>query len=199
MLDRLQPRKGSTHAPKRVGRGPGSGLHKTSGRGMKGQGHRSPGRETPFWFEGGQMPFVHGVCPSAGFFNLQSRTTCQIVNVSCVVGARRRRNRRPPRPLLAHGPRESGATASVGQNSRRQGDAPKNLTVVKVQKHQFGRAIQKIESSQVGRVETHPMIGGVQNIARITELRNRILFTFGMLAVYRLGAFIRHPGDRLPT
>jgi preprotein translocase subunit SecY len=38
------------------------------------------------------------------------------------------------------------------------------------------------------------MIGGVQNIARITELRNRILFTFGMLAVYRLGAFIVTPG-----
>ncbi|MEE8508142.1 MAG: preprotein translocase subunit SecY [Myxococcota bacterium] len=38
------------------------------------------------------------------------------------------------------------------------------------------------------------MIGGVQNIARITELRQRILFTFGMLAVYRLGAFIVTPG-----
>jgi preprotein translocase subunit SecY len=38
------------------------------------------------------------------------------------------------------------------------------------------------------------MIGGVQNIARISELRNRILFTFGMLAVYRLGAFVVTPG-----
>jgi preprotein translocase subunit SecY len=38
------------------------------------------------------------------------------------------------------------------------------------------------------------MIGGVQNIARITELRQRILFTFAMLAVYRLGAFIVTPG-----
>jgi preprotein translocase subunit SecY len=38
------------------------------------------------------------------------------------------------------------------------------------------------------------MIGGVQNIARIAELRNRILFTFGMLAVYRLGAFVVTPG-----
>ncbi len=38
------------------------------------------------------------------------------------------------------------------------------------------------------------MIGGVQNIARIKELRNRILFTFGMLAVYRLGAFVVTPG-----
>ncbi len=38
------------------------------------------------------------------------------------------------------------------------------------------------------------MIGGVQNIARIAELRNRILFTFAMLAVYRLGAFVATPG-----
>ena len=38
------------------------------------------------------------------------------------------------------------------------------------------------------------MIGGVQNIGRITELRQRILFTFGMLAVYRIGAFIVTPG-----
>jgi preprotein translocase subunit SecY len=38
------------------------------------------------------------------------------------------------------------------------------------------------------------MIGGIQNIGRITELRDRILFTFGMLAVYRVGAFIVTPG-----
>jgi preprotein translocase subunit SecY len=38
------------------------------------------------------------------------------------------------------------------------------------------------------------MVGGVQNIARITELRQRILFTFAMLSVYRLGAFIVTPG-----
>jgi preprotein translocase subunit SecY len=38
------------------------------------------------------------------------------------------------------------------------------------------------------------MIGGVQNIGKITELRQRILFTFAMLAVYRLGVFIVTPG-----
>jgi len=38
------------------------------------------------------------------------------------------------------------------------------------------------------------VIGGVQNIAKITELRQRILFTFGMLAVYRLGAYVVTPG-----
>ena len=38
------------------------------------------------------------------------------------------------------------------------------------------------------------MIGGVQNIGRITELRQRVLFTFAMLGVYRIGAFIVTPG-----
>jgi preprotein translocase subunit SecY len=38
------------------------------------------------------------------------------------------------------------------------------------------------------------VIGGIQNIARVTELRQRILFTFGMLAVYRLGAYVVTPG-----
>ncbi len=56
MLDRLSPRPGARHRRKRVGRGPGSGLHKTAGRGVKGQGKRSAGREVPAYFEGGQMP-----------------------------------------------------------------------------------------------------------------------------------------------
>ena len=38
------------------------------------------------------------------------------------------------------------------------------------------------------------MIGGVQNIGRITELRQRILFTFALLGVYRVGAFVVTPG-----
>lgn len=79
MLDRLAPRRGATHPAKRIGRGPGSGKGKTAGRGMKGQGKRSPGRETPFWFEGGQMPLVRRL-PKRGFFN-RERVEYQIVNV----------------------------------------------------------------------------------------------------------------------
>jgi large subunit ribosomal protein L15 len=82
MLDRLQPRRGSKHSPKRVGRGPGSGLNKTAGRGMKGQGHRSPGRETPLYFEGGQMPLVQRL-PKRGFRS-RNKTTYQIVNVAAL-------------------------------------------------------------------------------------------------------------------
>jgi large subunit ribosomal protein L15 len=84
MLDRLAPRPGATQTPKRVGRGPGSGWHKTSGRGMKGQGKRSAGRETPFWFEGGQMPLARRL-PKRGFHNIH-RVEFQIVNVGALSG-----------------------------------------------------------------------------------------------------------------
>ena len=54
-LNNLHPAKGSTHKKKRVGRGPGSGLGKTAGRGNKGQKSRS-GYSRKQGFEGGQMP-----------------------------------------------------------------------------------------------------------------------------------------------
>ncbi len=79
MLDRLQPHPGSRQKKKRVGRGPGTGLGKTSGRGTKGQGKRSPGRETPLHFEGGQMPLTRRL-PKRGFTNIH-RVEIQIVNV----------------------------------------------------------------------------------------------------------------------
>jgi large subunit ribosomal protein L15 len=79
MLDRLQPRPGARRKAKRVGRGPGSGNHKTSGRGVKGQGKRSAGRETSLHFEGGQMPLTRRI-PKRGFTNIH-REDHGIVNV----------------------------------------------------------------------------------------------------------------------
>lgn len=72
MLDRLSPRPGARHRPKRIGRGPGSGVGKTAGRGMKGQGKRSAGREVPTYFEGGQMPLVRRL-PKRGFKNIHRK------------------------------------------------------------------------------------------------------------------------------
>ena len=66
-LRELRPAKGTRHAKKRVGRGPGSGTGKTSGRGHKGQGSRSGGGVRP-GFEGGQMPLTRRV-PKRGFHN----------------------------------------------------------------------------------------------------------------------------------
>jgi len=79
MLERLQPRPGARHRTKRVGRGPGSGHRKTSGRGIKGQGKRSAGNETNRHFEGGQMPLVRRL-PKRGFHSL-NREAIEIVNV----------------------------------------------------------------------------------------------------------------------
>jgi len=67
-LNSLRPAEGSTHKKKRVGRGPGSGLGKTAGRGEKGQKSRS-GYSRKIGFEGGQMP-LHRRLPKRGFTNI---------------------------------------------------------------------------------------------------------------------------------
>ena len=67
-LNELRPAEGSTKNKKRVGRGPGSGLGKTSGRGHKGQKSRS-GSTSLKGFEGGQMPLQRRL-PKFGFTNI---------------------------------------------------------------------------------------------------------------------------------
>ncbi|HEX2644024.1 MAG TPA: 50S ribosomal protein L15 [Thermoanaerobaculia bacterium] len=78
-LHELSPAKGSKHAKKRVGRGPGSGLGKTAGKGEKGQKSRS-GYSFRAGFEGGQMPLIRRV-PKRGFTNIW-RTEYTIVNLA---------------------------------------------------------------------------------------------------------------------
>lgn len=78
-LNNLVPHKGlssRTSKRKRRGRGPGSGLGKTSGRGHKGQGSRSGGGVRA-GFEGGQMPLQKRV-PKYGFFSRKSRFSEEI-------------------------------------------------------------------------------------------------------------------------
>ncbi|MBR5345563.1 MAG: 50S ribosomal protein L15 [Clostridia bacterium] len=67
-LHELYPAEGSTTAKKRLGRGVGSGLGKTSGKGHKGAKARSGGGKRP-GFEGGQMPLYRRV-PKKGFTNI---------------------------------------------------------------------------------------------------------------------------------
>jgi large subunit ribosomal protein L15 len=78
-LHNLKPAKGSTSARKRGGRGPGSGLGKTSGRGEKGQKSRS-GFGQKLGFEGGQMP-LHRRVPKRGFSNARFRKEFSCVNL----------------------------------------------------------------------------------------------------------------------
>lgn len=66
-LSNLSPNPGAKKEKKRVGRGIGSGLGKTAGRGHKGQKSRSGGTK-PLWFEGGQTPIYRRI-PKRGFKN----------------------------------------------------------------------------------------------------------------------------------
>ena len=78
-LHELEKNIGATHRRKRVGRGPGSGLGKTSGRGQKGQKARSGGSINPV-FEGGQLPLYRRL-PKRGFTNALFKTTYATINV----------------------------------------------------------------------------------------------------------------------
>lgn len=75
-LNDLQPAPGSTHAPKRRGRGIGSGLGKTGGVGVKGQTSRGKGKVRP-GFEGGQMPLYRRL-PKFGFTSLLQQVTAEV-------------------------------------------------------------------------------------------------------------------------
>jgi len=75
-LHELSPAPGSKQAPKRLGRGIGSGLGKTSGKGHKGQNARSGGGVRP-GFEGGQMPLQQRV-PKRGFTNIFKKNFAEV-------------------------------------------------------------------------------------------------------------------------
>lgn len=78
-LQELSPAQGAKKAPKRLGRGTGSGTGKTSARGQKGQNSRSGGGVRP-GFEGGQMPLSRRL-PKRGFTNIFAKEYA-IINIS---------------------------------------------------------------------------------------------------------------------
>ncbi len=80
-LHELSPAAGSTHATKRIGRGPGSGQGKTAGKGHKGQKARA-GRGMRAGFEGGQMPLQRRL-PKRGFNNI-FRAEIATVNIGAI-------------------------------------------------------------------------------------------------------------------
>ena len=78
----LRPSIGATQSKKRPGRGNGSGLGRTAGRGEKGY-HARSGSKNRSWFEGGQMP-IHRRLPKRGFSNSIFRKTYQVVNIQAI-------------------------------------------------------------------------------------------------------------------
>ena len=87
-LNSLVPDKGSIRNSKRRGRGHGSGLGKSAGRGDKGAGQRS-GFKRRSWFEGGQMPLSRRL-PKRGFTN-NFKKEFQIVNINKLDGIKEKK------------------------------------------------------------------------------------------------------------
>jgi large subunit ribosomal protein L15 len=80
VLSRLAPPPGSRHSVRRVGRGPGGGKGKTSGKGMKGQKARKPGNFHKTHFQGGQTPMQRRIAKRG--FRVPFPTETVILNVS---------------------------------------------------------------------------------------------------------------------
>ena len=134
-LHTLSPAKGSKHSRKRVGRGPGSGLGKTAGKGHKGQKSRS-GYARMAGFEGNQMPLVRRV-PKRGFTNI-FKTEYSVVNLSQLDGFD---GEVTPETLADRGMVRRGARVKVLGD----GDLGRALTVVA---HKFSRSARaKIEAA----------------------------------------------------
>jgi large subunit ribosomal protein L15 len=108
LLAELQPKAGSTHRRKRLGRGDASGKGGTSGHGHKGQTARSGGRIRR-GFEGGQTPLSRR-SPKLGFKNTNFKTVYTVVNLDKLVGLTGEIN---PATLVAKGIARAGLPVKV--------------------------------------------------------------------------------------
>jgi large subunit ribosomal protein L15 len=128
-LSNLKHAKGARKNRKRVGRGEGSGLGVTAGRGNKGYGSRS-GSKKRSWFEGGQMPLQRRL-PKFGFTNIHKKEI-QVVNVEDLEKIKKKENITPevlfenglirkkdiPVKLLGNGDLKSKVTIKVDAVSK---------------------------------------------------------------------------------
>jgi len=136
-LSQIKPAKGAHKDDRRVGRGPGSGRQKTSGRGHKGQ-LSNAGYKSMRGFEGGQMPLVRRV-PKRGFTNI-FRTEYAVINI----------DRLAKIAGLEIGPAEMAAAGALKPASARvkilgRGEIAEAKTV---RAHQFSAAaVKKIEAA----------------------------------------------------
>ncbi|MFO7982821.1 MAG: 50S ribosomal protein L15 [Desulfuromonadales bacterium] len=142
-LSNLKPAIGSTKNRKRLGRGPGSGLGKTSGKGHKGQNSRSGGGVKP-GFEGGQMPLQRRL-PKRGFTSL-SKKEYALVKVSDLELF----EENSVIDLEALGKAGLVSRLKDGAKILGDGELTKSLTV---KAHKFSKsAVQKIEAAG-GKIE----------------------------------------------
>jgi len=142
-LSNLKPAPGSTKNRKRLGRGPGSGLGKTAGKGHKGQKARSGGGIKP-GFEGGQMPLQRRL-PKRGFTSVNKKVYALVnlrdldqFDAGAVINLE----------LLG----QAGLVGSIqdGVKILADGDLSKALTV---QAHKFSKAAAEKISAAGGKIE----------------------------------------------
>ena len=137
-LHDLKPSDGARHRRRRVGRGQGSGVGKTCGRGHKGQRSRS-GAKSPAWFEGGQMPLYRRL-PKRGF-KVPNRRRFTTVNLRDLDGFEEGATVTLEDLLANRIVRNLGSPVKILAD----GDLTKPLHV---QAHQFSRAaIEKIRAA----------------------------------------------------
>lgn len=143
-LSDLKPNKGATHNRKRVGRGPGSGMGKTSTRGEKGQKSRSGWASKP-GFEGGQMPLFRRL-PRRGFNNI-FRVEYAVVNLQQLELFR---------ASATVGPEDFVAKGFIGQNETNavkvlgKGKLTKAITV---KAHRFSTSAKEAIEKAGGKIE----------------------------------------------
>lgn len=142
-LSTLRPARGSSQNRKRVGRGPGSGLGKTSGKGHKGHKARTGGYTNP-GFEGGQTPLYRRI-PKRGFTNI-FRTEFAVLNVASLNGFS---SGEVVTPELLH---ERGLVRQASRPVKilGEGDLKAALTV---RAHAFSRSAEEKITRAGGRVE----------------------------------------------
>lgn len=145
-LSNLTPAPGAIKSRKRVGRGPGSGLGKTAGRGHKGKRSRSGGN-SPAGYEGGQMPLQRRL-PKRGFHNL-NRTEYAVVNVRGLEQQFTAGAVVDPALLVEHGLVRRGRLVKV----LGAGDLTKPLTV---KAHKFSEAAKTRIEAAGGTIEVLP-------------------------------------------
>lgn len=140
LLSNLSPKAGSKHAPKRVGRGIGSGLGGTSGMGHKGQIARAGGKVRR-GFEGGQTPIMRRL-PKFGFSNVAFETSYDIVNIGQLAQFT---GEVTPEVLLQHRLGGKGLIKVLGNGELK--------TALTVKAHKFSESAKKAIEAAGGKAE----------------------------------------------
>jgi large subunit ribosomal protein L15 len=155
-MSKLEYNAGSRTRRKRVGRGPGSGLGKTSGRGHKGQKSRNGG-SIPSWFEGGQQPLYRRI-PKRGFTNI-FKQDWRTVNLGSLAQAVEKKGK-PSDNLLSIAFMETLGVLKksdepvkvLGGSGSQEKLSIDSLSGLKLQAHAFSKSAEK-EMSKVGSLD----------------------------------------------